>query len=150
MYEKPSNPNHAHEIVRIISFLERRRRRFMNEGLRAYGLHGTMFMYIVTLDNFPGSSQDFLSEHLSIDKSNVARTAKRLENEGFIVREVSSFDRRQYCMYLTDKGKEVLPLIRSLLNEWSVQASAGLSPESKALAVDVLAQMLFNVTSENL
>lgn len=149
MYEQPANPNYGHEIIRLFSFLERRRRRYMNEGLRDYGLHGTMFMYIVTLDSYPGSSQDFLSEHLCIDKSNVARAAKKLEAEGYIIRETSNIDRRQYCMYLTEKGRSLLPVIRQLLDEWSLKASDGLTAEDKKATALILAQMLFNVTPKN-
>lgn len=138
--------NYGHKIIQIISFLERRRRRYMNEALRSYGLHGTMFMYIISLDNYPGSNQDFLSEHLCIDKSNVARAAKRLETDGYILREVSTVDRRQYCMYLTEKGKEILPIIRGLLTDWGNKASEGLPESDRKLAADVLAVMLDNIT----
>lgn len=139
------NRNYGPEIIRLISFLERRRRRFMNEGLKDYAVHGTMFMYIVTLDNFPGSSQDFLAEHLCIDKSNVARSAKRLEAEGYILREVSELDRRQYCMYLTEKGQQLLPIIRNLLSQWAEMAAEGLPEEQKRLASEILNVMHENV-----
>ncbi len=141
-----NNLNYGHEIIRLFSFLERRRRRYMNEGLRKHGLQGTLFMYVNTINTYPGCSQDFLSEYLCIDKSNVARAAKKLELDGYISREVSRIDRRQYCMNLTEKGIALLPVIRNLLDEWSAEALEGLSAEDKKFAAAILQKMLDNVT----
>jgi len=108
----------ARNIVRYIARLERLRRHYLDEHLRTYNLHGSMFMIILYLDRNPGSSQDNLCEYLLIDKSGVARKCRSLEDEKYIRREQSQDDRRQNRLYLTEKGRELLPVIRSLLSEW--------------------------------
>ncbi len=135
------------KITRLISNLERKRRRYINEGLRSQGLQGAMFMYILTLDVHPGSSQDFISEHLGIDKSNVARTARKLEDAGYISRELSPIDRRQYCMHLTEDGKALLPVIKKRLYDWTTLVACDITNEERSLAVDVLERMLKNASN---
>lgn len=132
------------KIIRLISNLERKRRRYINDGLREYGLQGSMFLYLTTLDTHPGSSQDFIAEHLGIDKSNVARTARKLEDNGYILRELSPTDRRQYCMYLTDKGKELLPVIFNRLHSWTEAVAGNLNDEERRTAIDLLERMMDN------
>lgn len=134
------------KIIRLISNLERKRRRYINEGLREYGLQGAMFMYLTTLEIHPGSSQDFIAEHLGIDKSNVARTARKLEDAGYIRRELSPTDRRQYCMYLTEEGKGLLPVIFNRLHSWTELVAGNLDENERMLAVDLLDRMMENAS----
>lgn len=148
----PDTNERSHEfgrkITRLISHLERKRRRYINEGLRPLGLQGAMFMYILTLDIFPGSSQDFIAEHLGIDKSNVARTARKLEDAGLIRRQLSEEDRRQYCMYLTEAGQELLPVIQQRLRSWTDLVASDLDENERQIAVDLLSRMMENASEK--
>ncbi|NLY17816.1 MAG: winged helix-turn-helix transcriptional regulator [Clostridiaceae bacterium] len=108
----------SRNIIRHIARLERQRRLYLDENLRAFKLRGVMFMIILYLDRHPGSNQDSLSEYLLIDKSGVARKCRELEDMGYIKREQSRDNRRQNELYLTENGQTLLPVIRSLLAKW--------------------------------
>jgi len=129
-------------LGRLISHLNRLRKRYMAEKLKRYGLSGAMYMFINALDRNPGASQDYLVGHFFMDKGNVARGAKKLEELEYIRRETDSYDRRQYNLFLTDKGKALVPVIRGHLLQWGEYLSENLSAEECAVAIDLLERMV--------
>lgn len=129
------------ELGRYLSFLYRSRNKFLGERLRGYGFAGAMYMILLHLSRRPGSSQDEIANHMYIDKCNVARRAKQLEDLGFICRETDRSDRRQNNLYLTDKGKELVPVIESYLEMWGNEVTAGLSEEEKTALIGTLSKM---------
>lgn len=128
----------------LMSQLEKRRRRYMDEKLREYNFRGPMYLFLLSLAHNPGSSQDFLVEHFYMDKGNVARISRFLEESGYIRRDIHPEDKRQYKLFLTDKGQAMLPIIRSLINIWSQALTEGMTEYEKGLAVTLLERMLHN------
>jgi DNA-binding MarR family transcriptional regulator len=63
---------------------------------------------------------------------------------GYIRRETDPEDRRQYNLFLTDKGKELAPVISGLLGEWSRIMSTDMSDEDRHTAMKLLDKMLEN------
>lgn len=47
-----------------------------------------------------------------------ARTIKKLIDLGYIRKEVNKEDERAYMLYLTDKGKSIIPGIIKIRDEW--------------------------------
>lgn len=129
------------DLGRQVANLSRLNRRFVTKRLGSYGLAGTMHMFILELNLHPGSSQDALSTRFLLDKGNVARRARQLEDMGYIIRNVNQDDRRQYQLYLTDKGKALVPVIRACLHEWSDIIGEGLSNEDRINASRLMAHM---------
>ncbi len=134
----------SHKLSRAISRLNRFRKRFMNDNLREYGIRGSQYMFLITLDKKPGSSQDYLAEHYFKDKGNVARGTKRLEDLGYITRETDPNDKRQNNLYLTEKGKELVPHIYRLINQWASATAEGLTADEYISTLKVLEHMLEN------
>lgn len=132
--ERSQPRDFTRELGRTVTFLYRNRSKFMGERLREYGLSGAMYMMLLHVDLHPGATQDSIATHMYIDKSNVARRIKQLEELGYIRRETDLSDRRQNNLYLTDRGKELLPLIKKYLSQWGRSISEGLTgPEREAL-----------------
>ena len=137
----------ARQIAKSISYLERHRRRFINEHLKDRGLRGSMFMAIIYLNRCPGSSQDSLCTELLIDKGNVARMCTRMEEMGLLYRDQSALDRRQNQLYLTDKGREQIPHIRKLFEQWREMATRDMSEEDCRVLTELLVRMTENVAA---
>ncbi|NLM84559.1 MAG: MarR family transcriptional regulator [Clostridiales bacterium] len=116
----------------------------MNTKLADTGLKGPMYILLITLDHFPGSNQDFMAQHIGIDKSGIARAARELEKLGYIRREIDDDNRRQYRMYLTEKGKELLPVIRGHLSEWGRMLTKGLSEHQVLEVIRLMEHMVKN------
>ncbi len=124
-----------------LTWLTRNRKRYMGERLREYGFSGPMYMILLHVDRHPGATQDSIATHMYIDKSNVARRIKQLEELGYIRRETDLSDRRQNNLYLTGQGKELAPLIRSYLSQWGQSIASDLSESEKSALLDLLAKM---------
>lgn len=91
-----------------------------------------------------GLSQEQLSEHLMIDKSNTARALKVLEEKGYITREEEAVTRKKY-IYLTEAAKAIRHEIRSIQNEYNDILMDGFSDDDAKKARKVLEHMMENV-----
>ena len=137
--------NDTRELGRAITFLSRSRKRFMSERLRDYGFSGAMYMILLHIERHPGTTQDNIANHMFIDKCNVARRTKKLESLGYLYRETDQNDRRQNNLYLTDKGRELVPVIRAYMAQWGGTITAGLTDQERS----TLIALLTKVTEQN-
>ncbi len=80
---------------------------YLDRQLKSAGIRSGQFMYITLICESDGLSQENISSELKVDKSTVARAIKQLEDDGYITRMVSREDKRQYCIYATDKAKNM-------------------------------------------
>ena len=101
-------------------------------------------MYIFYLCRHPGVSQEQLSKLLHVNKSNVTRSLRCLEENGFIYRCVNEKDKRNYCIYPTEKAKEVLPFLIDKINNWNEIISSGLTEEESDVLFDLLKKVAVN------
>lgn len=129
------------EFGRTLTFLYRSRAKFMGERLRDYGFSGAMYMILLHVDRHPGASQDSIANHMYLDKCNVARRTKKLEALGYLYRETNQNDRRQNNLYLTEKGRELVPIIRSYMGQWGREITAGLTDEERTTLIGLLTKM---------
>lgn len=143
------NIDFTRDILRYITRLEQQRRRYLNEHLREKKLHGSMFMVLMFLEKEPGASQDDLSTFLGIDKSGVARICCKLEDLCYIRRERSRDDRRQNKLYLDESGRDLLPIIRSLLQHWRKTVTAGMDEHDQKELLKQLERMMDNALHGN-
>ena len=129
------------ELGRAVTCLHRSRSKFMGERLREHGFSGAMYMILLHVDRHPGASQDSIANHMYIDKCNVARRTKKLEELGYIRRETDQADRRQNNLYLTDKGRELVPVIKTYLSQWGQGMTESLSEKEKDTLITLLTKM---------
>ena len=132
------------DITRTMARLEKIKRRFMEEKLKKYKIKGSMFHIILFLNRNPGASQEELVEFIGIDKSGIARKCRRLEDLGYIYHEQSEENRRQYQLYLTSSGKDILPIIREGLSVWSDDIMIGIDESEQKKLIKLLETMLDN------
>lgn len=137
------------DILRYITRLEQQRRRYLDEHLREKKLHGSMFMVLLYLEKEPGASQDELTTFLGIDKSGVARICCKLEDLTYIRRERSRDDRRQNKLYLDEYGRNLLPIIRNLLQRWRKTVTEGIDEHDQKELLRQLGHMMSNVLQGN-
>ncbi len=131
----------SRELGRALTYLYRSRRKFMGERLREYGFTGIMYMILLHLEHHPGASQDSIAQHMYLDKCNVARRTKKMEELGYIRRETDQNDRRQNNIYLTEQGEALLPTIRSYLSQWGDGVSQALTAKEKATLLSLITRM---------
>ncbi len=92
---------------------------YIENALGSYNLRGPMFAFLLVLSRRGGCSQESLAKYLNLSKATATRSITALEKEGYIFREKDTDDRRIYRVFISDKGRELLPVINDALYEWN-------------------------------
>lgn len=74
--------------------------------------------YIMFIHDNPNCSQEDLVNLFGQSKGNIAKILKKLEDDGFIKREINPENRRKYMLNTTERGSEIVPKIRQISKEW--------------------------------
>ena len=135
------------QIIRDITETARCGAQYRADQLCPMGLKGCHASYLTQICAEPGISQDGLARRICINKSNVARQAAVLEEEGFITRRPSASDKRVLELYPTEKALAALPRIQEVLNHWDSCITADLTPEEKQQLAVLLSKIKTRATA---
>lgn len=94
--------------------------KYLNSKLTDLNM-GHEIRYILFIHDRPNSSQEDLVNFSGQSKGNIAKVLKRLEDEGYIKREVNPQNRRKYMLNTTSKADELVPKIRQISKDWEVE-----------------------------
>ena len=130
------------QIIRDITEIARCTTQYRTEALAPMGLKSCHASYLTEICATPGISQDQLASRICINKSNVARQAAILEEDGFIVRKPSATDKRIMQLFPTQKTLDLLPRISQVLVELECCLTADLTEAEKELLEILLSRML--------
>jgi len=117
---------------------------YTNEALAKYKLSSGTFPYLLELDRREGINQNEISKVLNIDKAMSARAIQKLIKIGYLRKQEDADDSRAFKLYLTDKGKAVVPLVKAQLHQWNKLITQGLSAEEEKKLTDLLSRVLDN------
>lgn len=107
-------------LGKYISILHRLEQKYTREVMKEYDLGYTSYNFLIYLYQNEGISQRKLCKDLQIDESLATRSMKVMEKQGYVKRERSKSDARNYALYLTDEGKNfTLKLKNNLHNFWN-------------------------------
>ena len=130
------------QIIRGITEIARCTTQYRAEALAPMGLKACHASYLTEICANPGISQDQLASRICINKSNVARQAAILEEDGFITRTPSATDKRIMQLFPTEKTLELLPQISQILVNLEYYLTGDLSEEEKNLLENLLSKTL--------
>lgn len=125
-------------VMKYISRIHRCFRQWQSDKMKNQGINGVQQNYLFHIYLKPGISQEQLSEHIMVNKSNVARQLSILENEQWITRKVSAQDKRVYEVYPTEKTLQLMPEILHLMKQWNELILDDLSDEEKELLLKLI------------
>ena len=129
------------QIIRDITEIARCGAQYRTEALAPMGLKACHASYLTEICATPGISQDKLAARICINKSNVARQAAILEEDGFVIRTPSEQDKRIMQLYPTQKTLDLLPQIAPILRQWEACLTKDVSEEERALLERILGRM---------
>ncbi len=134
------------QIIRDMLDISRCGVQYRADNLAPMGLKSIHASYLTEICANPGISQDKLARLICINKSNVARQAAALEEDGFIIRTSSAADKRVIELYPTEKTLALLPQLQALLACWENCITRDLSEEEKDLLTALLRKMSTRAT----
>ncbi len=129
------------QIIRDITEIARCGAQYRTEALAPMGLKACHASYLTEICATPGISQDKLAARICINKSNVARQAAILEEDGFVIRTPSEQDKRIMQLYPTQKTLDLLPQIAPILRQWEACLTEDVSEEERAVLERILGRM---------
>lgn len=129
------------DISRDITEIARCCAQYKVDMLSPMGLKGCHASYLSEICACPGISQEKLAQKICINKSNVARQAAILEEDGFIIRKPSESDNRCMELYPTEKTLELMPRITGILECWDQCITQELTEEDITMVTAILERM---------
>ena len=129
------------QIIRDITEIARCGAQYRSDRLAPMGLKACHASYLTEICDCPGISQEKLAGRICINKSNVARQAAILEEEGFITRTPSPADKRVLQLYPTKKTLELMQEIRGVLKCWEDCITHDLTEDEKELMTTLINKM---------
>ena len=105
------------------------------------GLPGIYHSYVFAICLNPGLSQEKLSRHLCINKSNITRHLAYLEENGYIERRTCAKDKRELLVYPTEKMLGAFPEVKRVTGEWNALLSEGIDEGELAVFLSVLERL---------
>lgn len=91
--------------------------KYLNSHISELNL-GHEMRYIMAIYDNQGISQDDLAVMFGQSKASIAKSLKKLEDKGYITREVNPQNRRKYMLKTTSKASELVPKIRQISKDW--------------------------------
>lgn len=126
------------KILQTINEISYCGRAYRADCFTPLGIKGCHGKYLREICRNPGIFQEQLTTSVLVNKSNVARQAAALEEEGFIRRCPCENDKRMVRLYPTEKTLALLPQIEAALDGWQQDLLQDLSPQELAQLGDLL------------
>lgn len=91
---------------------------YVNHHLEQFGINTTQLHLLYEISHQKDLNQEKIAARCYINKGAVARSIKKLEDKGLLVRVIDENNRRQNKLSLTLKGEDVLNKSEKILNKW--------------------------------
>ena len=113
-------------LIGWIHNISKNQLKYLNSRIQELNLNSEIRYIMMIYDN-PNCSQDDLVNIYGESKANMAKALKKLEEDGYIIREVNPENRRKYMLKTTEKADALVPKIRQISLDWEEQV--GISEE---------------------
>ena len=117
-------------FVAWIHNISKNQMKYLNSHIEELDL-GHKMRYIMAIYDNQGLSQDDLVKMFAQSKASIAKSVQKLEDEGYITREVNPKNRRKYMLKTTSKANELVPKIRKISKDW--EKEVGITDEDYEL-----------------
>lgn len=131
-------------VNRFISLIGRCAQIYFDRELSRINIRSGQIRILRALEMKEGINQEYIRLLSHLDKATIAKTIKPLVREGYIERTRDPHDKRSYQISLTDKGREIMPMLKQTIRAWADILTAGFTEEEKRSVDNLLARMSEN------
>ena len=129
------------KFMKMLNNISRSQAIYRQNNISAAELQGGHYAFALAICREPGRSQEELAAELCVNKSTVARNLNYLQDTGYITREATPGDKRQFAVYPTEKLQKVIPEIREVSKNWRTLLCEGISQKELEIFDSVLERM---------
>src|SRR5664280_2778382 len=132
------------KVAALISFTYRSVQKHFARELAQYHIGWGHFAILMSLYNQEGRSQDSLAQSKGFDKTMIAKSILRLEEEGIVYRKIDPEDKRIKRLYLTEKGITLKPEMRRIGFELNALLLKDLDADEASSAIESVRKIALN------
>ena len=139
--------NEIVKFIKLNSKIFRNTQMYLDKVLKKYGLSSGNFRYLFIIEVNEGISQNRLSREIGNDKAMSARTITKLVKAGFVKKVEDQNDARACNLYLTDKGRDVIPKLHNEIAAFEQVITGDLTEIEKVQVMHSLNRIYQNTQS---
>lgn len=136
------------DILREIGIIARALSSISNIEFKDINLNKGQYLFLSRIAENPGIINDDLAELTKVDRTVVAKSVKKLENEGFIVKKNDSDNRKIRHLFLTAKGTQAYEYLTREENYSEQQALLHVSEIEQQQLLGILKKISQNVAAD--
>ncbi|QHQ61641.1 MarR family transcriptional regulator [Anaerocolumna sedimenticola] len=130
--------NQGKLLTKRIAHISKYTQFHMDEVLKPYNLSSGTYPFLLALWQNEGINLEKISREIKVDKALSTRNIQKLIELGYLEKLSDQKDCRACRLFLTDKAKEVIPIIKDEIHLWISDITQDLSREE----IDLLDTML--------
>lgn len=136
--------SNATSLTKLTNSIYRCTQIYIDKKLEKFRLTTGSYPYLLVLNANEGISQNDISRELNVDKAMSARTIKKLIEFEYVRKEQNVEDTRAYKLYITDKGKAIIPEIIKITDAWANILTEGNENKEFETSIRLLEKVLNN------
>ena len=94
-------------IVKLFAIIAKNQTVYLNRHLEEFNINSSQLHFLFEISHQKEINQENIASRCSINKGAVARSIKKLEDNGLVKRRIDDNTRRQNIISLTPKGEEI-------------------------------------------
>ena len=126
----------------LLSKVAQRIRDNYDESLKDLGVNARHAGLLTILEEKGSISQSELGSWAHIDRTTIVALIDDLEKAGFVERKEHPTDRRSHAIYLTAKGKEIMPQIEKIAKEREQEFLEPLAAQEQKTLLQILRKLV--------
>ena len=129
---------HDIPIGALTSIIFRTRSIILNNQLKSLNISAGQFPIMMYLLKHQNVTQETLARHFHIDRGTIARSVKKLEDAGYIIRTIDPENRRAVRLFLSEQGRTITPELIRIDTNWEETVSTTLTGPEKMQFREIL------------
>ncbi len=119
---------------------------FLDKTIGEIKLSPNEIVVLTSLDKICSASE--LATNFNVSKALISRSVKHLKSLGFLQVSISSVDKREQILTLTESGQEIAKVAHGAVDEFFAKAYADFSADEKEVLTALLSKMLINLSED--
>ncbi len=103
-------------VGKLIAIISKGQSVYLNNALKELDINDSQLHILFEINRDSHINQDQIASRCNTDKGSIARSIKKLEDNGLIEKTIDEHNRRQNLISLTEKGSETLVDSVEILN----------------------------------
>lgn len=131
-------------LIKYVNTISRITQSYTDEAMVKLNLTSGTYPFLLVLYRKEGINQNEISRELNVDKAMSARSIKKLIDLQYIEKKEDEKDSRAYKLYLTEKGRAIVPEIKKEIQQWIKIITNDISKAEEELLEKLLSRVLSN------